>query len=188
MQRIIVRAPNWIGDAVLITPALTFLRKKFPVAHIAVLAKEWTRDVFKANPSIDEIITLNKSILRISREIRQKQFEMGLLFPHSFSSALLFFIAGIPQRIGYPTDGRSLLLTKRVKRSSNFKKEHQVIYFLRLVQEIGYPPSDVEYPLNEIGLVWIITDEEKEKADLSLRNASGSRGWGAECHGGGGLP
>lgn len=171
MQKIIVRAPNWIGDAVLATPALTLLKKIYPASHITVLAKEWTRDVFKANPSVDGIITLNKSMFQSASEIRQKQFDTGVLLPDSFSSALLFFIAGIPQRIGYSTDGRYLLLTKRIKRSSNFKKEHQLIYFVKLVQGIENTSTDFEYASAEINPVWIITDEEREKAELSLRKA-----------------
>jgi len=168
MQRIIVRVPNWIGDAVLSTPALAFLRKIYPDAHIAILTKEWAKDVFKANPSIDEIMTLNKSLLRASMEVRQKRFDSGLLFPDSFSSALLFFIAGIPQRMGYPTDGRYLLLNRRIRRSRDFKKEHQVMYFLRLVQALGHKSICFESS-SDINLVWMVTDEERKRTDTILK-------------------
>lgn len=168
MHRIIVRVPNWIGDAVLSTPALTLLRKIYPDSHIAVLTKEWAGDVFKNNPSIDEIIILDKGLLQSAGEIRKKQFNSGVLFPDSFSSALLFFIAGIPERIGYSTDGRYLLLTRRVRRYRDFKKEHQVFYFLRLVQSFKHLQPDIEYFRN-INLVWRISDEERKKADLFLK-------------------
>ncbi|MCD5397370.1 glycosyltransferase family 9 protein, partial [candidate division NPL-UPA2 bacterium] len=114
MLRIVVRAPNWIGDAVLSTPALHLLRERFPDAHIAVLAKEWVAPVFEANPDIQEIYVMKKveGYRSLAGKLKAAQFDRGMLFPNSFSSALLFRLAGIPQRIGYAADGRSLLLTQ----------------------------------------------------------------------------
>lgn len=168
-QRIVVRVPNWIGDAVMSTPALIFLKKLYPDAHITVLAKEWVRDVFEFNPAVDEIITLKNGYRENAQVLKEKKFDEGILFTNSFSSALIFFLSSISKRTGYSTDGRFLLLTNRIKRSPNFKEEHQVDYYLNIVKKVGKDMGISEnYPLPD-RLFWYVTDTEKEKADKLLK-------------------
>ncbi len=173
MLKIIVRVPNWLGDAVLSTPALYFLRERFPDSHIAVLAKEWVAPVFETNPDVQEIYVMKKGESRrsLAGRLKAAKFNLGVLFPNSFSSAFLFWLAGIPQRVGYATDGRSLLLTQRIKRPPHFpKEEHQVRYYLSLVREITGGREFSRERENK-KLVWNVTEAERERAEKFLREA-----------------
>lgn len=175
-MKIIVRVPNWIGDVVLCTPALHILRKSFPSASITALAKEWVAPALEANPDIDRIIAMREkeSYFELIRKIAVDKFETGILFPNSFSSALLFRLAHIPKRVGYATDGRSLLLTKRIKRPADFKKEHQVFYYIRLIERYlsaTRNSNQTVIPDQEVAeLVWNITEKEEAQADELLQN------------------
>lgn len=168
--RIIVRAPNWLGDAVLSTPAVHLLRLKFPRSYIVVLAQEGVAPVFQANPDINDILTMTKGsgYRWLARKLREDKFDRGILFPNSFSSAFLFWLAKIPERVGYSTDGRSLLLTERKKRSPHFREEHQVRYYLHLVEQIEDNSSHQPSAGEEDGLVWNITDQEEEWAERAM--------------------
>ncbi|MBT9138315.1 lipopolysaccharide heptosyltransferase II [candidate division NPL-UPA2 bacterium Unc8] len=174
IKKIIVRVPNWIGDAVLCTPALHLLRKSFPSASITALAKEWVAPALKANPDIDRIIVMTEkeSYFELAGKIAVNKFETGILFPNSFSSALLFRLARIPKRIGYSTNGRSLLLTQRIKRPLNFKKEHQVFYYLQLIEKYLSITGNFRSNQEMVKLIWNITEEEKVGADELLRGAN----------------
>ena len=181
MPRIIVRVPNWIGDAVLSTPALHLLGRKFPDSYMTVLAKEWVAPVFKSNPDVKEIYVMRKgeSYRGLVGKLKAAKFELGVLFPNSFSSAFLFRLAGIPQRIGYATDGRSSLLTQRMKRPSHFRSEHQVDYYGKLVKAIISDKRDDRQmsfaeSLDNKGdkrLVWRVTEDEEKRAEELLREA-----------------
>ncbi len=176
MLKIIVRVPNWIGDAVLSTPALHLLRVKFPDSHIGILAKKWVAPVFESNPDVGDIYVIKEGEGRrsLAGRLKAAKFDLGILFPNSFSSAFLFRLAAIPRRIGYATDGRSLLLTRRIKRPSLFKKEHQVDYYGRLVEAVGAGQGLSPQTAGEEGekrLIWKVTEEEKRRAEELLREA-----------------
>lgn len=167
-MKIIVRAPNWIGDAILATPALGLLRKKYPQGQITVLAKEWTAPVFIGNPDADNvyIIKKSKSYFELIKDLKKENFDLGVLFPNSFSSALIFFLSRVSLRFGYATDGRILLLNRPAKRSSGFLREHQVDYYWKLVKSLRGEGSSPEESKN---LIWKISEEEKAKAKEILQ-------------------
>jgi heptosyltransferase-2 len=58
-MKIIVRSPNWIGDAVLCLPSIEYLKEKMPQARITILAKDWVKEIFLNHPSVDEITSLD---------------------------------------------------------------------------------------------------------------------------------
>jgi heptosyltransferase-2 len=141
-MKIIVRAPNWVGDCVLAVPALRSLRRGFPGAGIWVAARTGTGDLFAVAGLADGIVALPeddgfKGLRPASRIIREGSFDAGLLLTNSFGSALLFYISGIPERWGYAADGRSLLLTKPVPRAKAPTPRHHVHYYLDLVAGLG---------------------------------------------------
>jgi heptosyltransferase-2 len=137
-RRILVRGVNWLGDAVMTTPALLRLREKFPDAHIALLCPEKLADLWKNHPAVDEVISFaaDEGVLKVSRKLRHgrgleilrgskgkfhagpvkipPRFDLALVLPNSPRSALEVFLAGIPQCIGYARPWRNLLLTKAV--------------------------------------------------------------------------
>ena len=115
-RRILVRGVNWLGDAVMTTPALTRLRERFPRAHITLLTHEKLADLWLHHPSLDEILTFapNASPWAVARRLRRETFDVGLVLPYSHRSALEIWLARIPRRIGYTRGWRFLLMTHAV--------------------------------------------------------------------------
>jgi len=141
-MKIIVRAPNWVGDCVLAVPALRSLRRGFPQAEIWVAGRAGAEELFSISGLADGAIVLPEDKgwrgLRLAAgKIREGSFDAGLLLANSFGSALLFYLSGIPERWGYAADGRSLLLTKPVRRPRASAPRHHVHYYLDLVAGLG---------------------------------------------------
>jgi heptosyltransferase-2 len=122
-RRILVRGTNWLGDAVMTTPALLRLREKFPGAHIAILTPEKLKDLWKTHPAIDEIISfapeenifaVAKKLKRAREDARPTNFDLALVLPNSPRSAIEVFLARIPKRIGYARPWRNFFLTQTV--------------------------------------------------------------------------
>ncbi|MBI5826742.1 MAG: lipopolysaccharide heptosyltransferase II [Deltaproteobacteria bacterium] len=142
---ILVRAPNWIGDAVICLPALECLKGRYPRARITVLAKSRVIPVFENNPDLDGIIEYDdkgrhgglKGRFRLRGEVRKRGFDMAVLFQNAFDAAFIAFISGIPERVGYARDLRTRLLTRPVIVTEEVKKRHQAHYYLNIVRELG---------------------------------------------------
>ena len=148
-DRILIRSTNWIGDAIMTTPAVRTIRQNFPRSEISMLALPWMADVFSACPHIDHIFTYDKNAahkglagkLKLAFDIRREHFDMTILLQNAFEAALITTIAGIPVRAGYTTDGRRLLLTHGVKKHPDIGTKHQVHYYQEMVQELGMIPG-----------------------------------------------
>ena len=127
------------------TPAVMALRKNYPKAHISILARPWVEPVFSGNPAVNEIISYgstgrDSSILEkiiLAKSLRNKKFDLALLFPNSFESALIAWLARIPRRTGYVTDARRLILTSPVSVPEDRRSRHEIFYYLNLVDHIG---------------------------------------------------
>ena len=156
---------NWLGDAVMTTPALLRLREKFPAAHIALLTPEKLRELWVRHPAVDEIIAFapGENIFAVGKKLRAGNFDLALVLPNSPRSALEVFLAGIPQRLGCARPWRSFFLTQAVppcpdavkmrKRSvgeikaliagkakpktQNSKPAHQIHEYLHLAAALG---------------------------------------------------
>jgi heptosyltransferase-2 len=115
-RRILVRGTNWLGDAVMTTPALLRLRETFPEAHIALLAPEKLRDLWAGHPAIHETISFapDENIFAIGKKLRAGKFDLALVLPNSPRSAMETWLAGIPQRIGQARPWRNFFLTQTV--------------------------------------------------------------------------
>src|ERR1035437_2730944 len=126
-RRILVRGVNWLGDAVMTTPALLRLREKFPDAHIALLGPEKLCELWLHHPAVNETLafTPNESIFSIGKKLRAGQFDLALVLPNSPRSALEVFLAGIPQRVGYARPWRNFFLTQTVPARSEAVKMHK---------------------------------------------------------------
>src|SRR5689334_1609139 len=119
-QRIVIRGPNWIGDAVMSEPALSAVRTVFPHADITLLVKPAVGELFQQHPAINHIHLYEhrgrhariSGKWALTRELKRKRFDLAILFQNAFEAALLAFSAGIPHRYGYATDGRSILLSE----------------------------------------------------------------------------
>ena len=137
-KKILVRGVNWLGDAVMTTPALLRLRERFPDAHIALLTPAKLAELWENHPAVNEIITFSadESVWKVSRKLRfgrgleilrrteekfhaapvkiPPRYDLALVLPNSPRSALEVFLAGIPQRIGYARPWRNFFLTLAV--------------------------------------------------------------------------
>jgi heptosyltransferase-2 len=144
-ENILVRATNWIGDAVMSLPALRALRQRFPRARITILAMPWVADLYGREPFCDELIPWTAR--RGWRDIGAKwaaghalrgRFDCAVILPNSFDSALPAFLAGVPRRIGFARDGRSFLLTDRVAPiRAGDTPPHQSFHYLELLRRAG---------------------------------------------------
>ncbi len=154
-ERILVRATNWVGDAVMSIPALAALRNAFPRAHIAILARPWVSGLYGREPFCDEVIPYTapkgwSGIAQkwtIARQLKASQFDCAILLQNAFESAALARAAGIPVRIGYSRDARGWLLTHPVPVPAKSETPpHQRFYYLELLRRAGLIPS---YSMNE---------------------------------------
>jgi heptosyltransferase-2 len=115
-----------------------------------MLAKPWVVEIFQENPVVDQVYYYQSPGIhqglrgrwRLARELKKEGFELALLLPNSFEAALICFLAGIPQRAGYDTDGRRLLLTHPVRMNGKIKKGHQVDYYLKIVDSLGFQHAE----------------------------------------------
>lgn len=142
-MRILVRATNWIGDAVMSLPAMRAIRAGFPEADISVLAKPWVAALYEGERSIDRVILLEgspgardwKIKWRLARSLRRMHFDLAVLFPNSFESAALVRLSGVRRIIGYARDGRSFLLTDAIRLPNRGETpRHERFYYLELLR------------------------------------------------------
>ncbi|MDD5428225.1 MAG: lipopolysaccharide heptosyltransferase II [Candidatus Omnitrophica bacterium] len=151
MRRILIVNVNWIGDTLFSTPFIRTVREAYPDSYIACLIHPRCKEMLEANPRLDELIIYDeegahKSLsgkLRLILSLRKRRFGTAFLLHRSFTKALIVFLAGIKERIGYPTKKRGMLLTKTV--DSPAEELHKVEYFLNIAVSAGLVPSSRSY-------------------------------------------
>ena len=152
INRILVRGPNWLGDAVMCEPALRGLQKLFPDAQIALLVNPAVADLFAGHPALTRVLTYDtkgrhaglSGKWALAGQLRRQGFDLAVLFQNAFEAAFLTFLAGVPRRYGYATDGRSLLLSDPVAAPDRRTLVHQVRYYWDLLKPLGLtgdPPA-----------------------------------------------
>ncbi len=172
-MKVLVRATNWLGDAVISIPALREIRRAHPSAQIVILARQWVADLYAREDFCDRILVYeNKGQhagvlgrLRLAQTLRREQFDKAILLQNAFDVAILAFLARIPVRIGYARDARGILLTESIPVPvPGAIPNHQRFYYLELLRRAG------------------IINELPECADIRLGGvdraaADGRRGW-----------
>jgi lipopolysaccharide heptosyltransferase II len=169
-QKILVRATNWIGDAVISLPALEALGARFPRAEIVLLSKPWVSEVYAHCRGVLRQIIYDpldkhrgpKGMERLAGDLRSERFDLAVLFQNAFQAAWLAWRAGIPARIGYARDGRGLLLTDAVPVPPRGAYGHEAYYYLQLLFRAGLierpePVKPIEEPrlaLGDAELLW----------------------------------
>ncbi len=154
IERILVRAVNWVGDTILSFPAVQRLKMHFSRSHLAVLVRQDLADLWKMFPYVDEVIAFQQrrgwsglnGDLALGLSLRKKNFDLAVIFPRSFRSAFQIYLARIPVRLGYRDEGRSLFLTDGVSRPYEILRVHRILYYQRLVNAFGegekwHPPK-----------------------------------------------
>lgn len=153
VSRVVIRAPNWLGDAMLALPAMAAIRRHFKNAHLAIAAPAGFADIFREEISAapDQVIALAAKPAAIRAALAAGAFELGVLFPNSFRSAWLFKQAGIRERWGYARGFRGPLLTRRSMRQraglpagalAKAGVQHQADYYRNLVRGFGIPVDE----------------------------------------------
>ena len=140
-KQIVVFAPNWVGDAVMFTPALRAIRERFADAHIALLARPAPAATLTPNPWTNEIVVIRSGVFSQVRALRRGRFDLAVLGPNSFRSALIAHLGGIGRRVGYNRDGRGWLLTDKISplrdTAGGFAVVPAIDYYLAIAEHLG---------------------------------------------------
>lgn len=158
LRRLLVVLPNWVGDVVLASPVLAALRAHFADTRIAYLLRAPLRPLVAGAGWHDEEIVwpaargVNRLIgpVQLAQNLRARRFDAVLLLTNSFRSALIAWMAGVHRRVGYARDGRSLLLTDRVRplrRDGEFVPSPITPAYARLAEQLGCPVHDLRLRL-----------------------------------------
>jgi len=167
MKKILIVNVNWVGDVLFSTPLIRAAREQYPDAFIACLVVPRCKEVLELNPNLDEIIinheeSIHKGLigrLKLIAYLRSKKFDTAILLHRSLMRALVVYLAGIRQRIGYYTRKRAFLLTEAVPPPT--EDVHRVDYYLNLAKAAGITASDRNYE-------FFISDEDKRSARVLL--------------------
>jgi heptosyltransferase-2 len=168
---ILIVQPSWVGDAVMATPMLRAMRERFPNAHVAYLMKRYVKDVYAGMPWVDQVITYRTGktekkagrgqFFELAARLRAARFDLAVLLPNSFKTALVCKMARIPRVVGYDRDGRGFLLTDKllpVKEKGKFVPSPIVKYYMGLAHYLGATSKNLQLQL-------FVTDAERRAAD-----------------------
>jgi heptosyltransferase II len=152
-SRILIRATNWVGDAVMSLPAIRALHARFPEAEIAVLARPWVADLYARETAVHRVIPYDAKPgfrglarkLRAARALRPEKFECAILLQNAFEAAAIVWLAGIPRRVGYDRDGRGALLTDAIPVPQPGEiPRHERFYYLEMLRRAGLIAKETE--------------------------------------------
>ncbi len=158
-HRILIRATNWLGDVVMISPAIALVRQAFPAAHIALLSKRHLAGLYEGHRDLDEILSYDPKAehrgiagrWRLARELRAKTFDWAVILPKGFEAAVAPALARIPVRAGWATDRRGFLLTHKIAETPADFFRHHSDYFAQPLRLLGLtgPLPPPYFPLSE---------------------------------------
>jgi heptosyltransferase-2 len=149
-MKILVRSTNWVGDAIMALPALRTIRERFSQAQIAIVARPYVVDIYRDQGICDRLIAYDPGGAhaglagreRFAKGLRAEKFDVALLLQNAFDAAWLAWRAGIPERVGYARDARSILLTKAVAVPQPGEiPAHEQFYYLELLRRAGWTDS-----------------------------------------------
>ncbi len=141
MNRLLILAPNWLGDAVMALPAIADLHRASPQTAITVAARPAIAPLFTLVPHVRAVVVFDAKTA-VGPRFSGAGYDVALILPNSFRSALIVARAGIPERWGYRTEWRGPLLTRAIDRAP--AGLHQVEYYQQLVHALGFPNGPVE--------------------------------------------
>lgn len=148
-EKILIFNVNWLGDVLFSTATIRNIRYNYPDSYIACIIPPRCLPVLEGNPYLNEIIIFDekkkhKSFfgkINFILELRKKNFDKVFLLHRSFSRALITYLAGIKERIGYYTKKRAFLLTKKLL-APNIENIHRVDYYLDVLKQAGLKITD----------------------------------------------
>lgn len=133
------------------TPFIRAIRERYPDSFIATLVVPRCVSILKNNPRLDEVIIFDEDgehrgfwgKLSLIRLLRSKHFDTAFFLHRSFTRTLLCWLGGIPERIGYYTKKRAMLLTKSITPPEG--PLHRIEYFLNIARDIGIKTENKDY-------------------------------------------
>jgi heptosyltransferase-2 len=177
--KVLIRATNWVGDAIMALPALRAVRLRFPEAEIAIVARPYVADIYRDQAICNQLIAYDPNSQhagfsgreRLATELRAQKFDVALLLQNAFDAAWLAWRANIPERIGYARDGRSFLLTKAlpVPRHEEIPP-HEKFYYLELVRRAGWLDC-----VEDESLITLNVPDEKRRSAAEFLHKFGVR-------------
>ncbi|HEY2352530.1 MAG TPA: lipopolysaccharide heptosyltransferase II [Candidatus Acidoferrum sp.] len=177
-MKVLVRATNWIGDAIMALPAIRAVHNR-PDTQVSVLARGYVADIYRDQNVADEMIAYENTGKhagfvgreRLASELRARKFDVAVLLQNAFDAAWLAWRAGIPERIGYARDARSMLLTQAipVPKTGEFPP-HEKFYYLELLRRAGW----IDSVPNEPFIALHVKESARQRAADLLR-AAGAR-------------
>ena len=178
-MKILIRATNWVGDAIMALPALRAVRARFSGAEITIIARPYVADIYRDQQICNQLISYDPYGIhagfsgreRLAAELRMQKFDVALLLQNAFDAAWLAWRANIPERIGYARDGRSFLLTKAVAIPKPGEiPAHEKFYYLELLRRAGWVDS-----LSDESFIAMAVPEEKRCRAAEFLLGSGAR-------------
>ena len=178
MRRILIIAPNWIGDAVMTQPLLANLKTLYPESKIDVLASSWVAPIYRACTEVNKVIEAqfeHKKLQwqmrkRLAKELEQAHYQACFVLPNSFKSALIPWLANIPFRIGYRGELRYGLINLAVNNPSKVNRPPMVEHYLALSQLLDTESSQAIR--SRIAPTLNVSRAAKESIEASLHKAN----------------
>ena len=184
VRHIAIDCPNWVGDAVMATPALRCVRRNYPRARIVLVMRPYLRDIFRDAPWFDDILEYQPArsngasgwqrgaarMLDAVRRLRRENLDLALLLTHSFRSALLARLTGARRRVANTRGDQAFLLTDSLpwpRENGDRVPLPKVEAYMRLCRHLGCNYTD------ERQLELHYSPEVGMEAERLLREAGG---------------
>ncbi len=183
-MQIIIKTPNFIGDTIMMLPALVLLQEHYKEAAFTIVCPAHSKDLFRGY-RIKEILiddtrgkNRTKKTLALRKKIRKNHYDLGVLFHNALSSALLFKLAKIDKIIGYKNGGREIFLdfSPKINRARHYINHyaHLVNSYLGDIYEI-LPPTKLYVQKQEL-----FSKSSQTTIALVLGTDKGDRGYPKE--------
>lgn len=171
-MKLLIRAPNWVGDAIMALPAVRAVRARFSNAKISILARPYVAEIYRGQDVCDDLMTVEPG-RDVAEDLRATRFDVALLLQNAFQAAWVAWRAGIPERIGYSRDARGILLTKaiRVPKPGEIPA-HEQFYYLELLRRASWLDS---LP-NETFISLKVLEENRGRGEEFLQAAGAKPG------------
>ncbi len=161
----LIRATNWVGDAVMSLPALHALRRAHPKAKMTILARPWVADLYGREPFCDELIPWHGYQLKAIATLFSRRFDCAVLLQNAFGAALTVSLAMIPQRIGYDRDARGFLLNDAIQVPQPGEiPPHESFYYLELLRRAGL----IDEPLPPVAAIRLSGVQPNPQAQIGI--------------------
>lgn len=150
-RNILIVRTDRLGDVVLTTPAIKALRQACPQTRISILVAPLTRELLIGNPYLDEILVDDSrgshwgiwGFFRLVSSLRQRRFDLAIIYHTKKRTNWLCFMAGIPRRIGYKNEKAGFLLTDPIRDERHLGERHEAQYCLDLLRHLSLPSNPI---------------------------------------------